>query len=65
MDLAWVYRGVHLDKSEGGIGDGDSLTFNQGVVGSIPTRLIKPRNPTDFQDLPANQGVTTLGLPTP
>jgi len=43
----------------------EHLTFNQGVAGSRPARPTKARRPSlpgRFED---NQGVKTLGQPTP
>ncbi len=43
----------------------DYLTFNQGVTGSRPvrpTKLNRPPLPGSFEE---NQGVKTLGPPTP
>ena len=42
-----------------------TLTFNQGVVGSNPTRLTSFAKPSAFWDFLENQGVISLGLPTP
>ncbi len=46
-------------------GTPEHLTFNQGVTGSRPvrpTKLNRPSLPGGFED---NQGVKTLGQPTP
>jgi len=41
------------------------VSFNQGVAGSNPARLTKAGEPPPSGDFEENQGVTTLGLPTP
>ena len=41
------------------------LTFNQGVAGSRPARPTKARRPSLSGIFSKNQGVKTLGQPTP
>jgi len=43
----------------------DHLTFNQGVTGSRPVRPTKARRPSLPGSFEENQGVKTLGQPTP
>ncbi|GAH94617.1 unnamed protein product, partial [marine sediment metagenome] len=43
----------------------ENLTFNQGVAGSRPARPTKARRPTLLGEFQKNQGVKTLGQPTP
>ncbi len=49
-----VNRGTH-----------EHLTFNQGVTGSRPVRPTKANRPPLPGSFQTNQGVKTLGLPTP
>ncbi len=42
-----------------------SLTFNQGVTGSRPVRPTKASRPSLQRNFIKNQGVKTLGQPTP
>ncbi len=51
--------GSGLRKSE------EHLTFNQGVVGPTPTPLTSFDEPPSSQGLIENQGVSSLGQPTP
>jgi len=41
------------------------FTFNQGVTGSRPVRPTKASKPTQLRSFEKNQGVKTLGQPTP
>jgi len=43
----------------------DDLTFNQGVTGSRPVRPTKLNRPSLLGGFEENQGVKTLGQPTP
>jgi len=43
----------------------EHLTFNQGVTGSRPVRPTKAGSPTLPRNFGKNQGVKTLGQPTP
>ena len=42
-----------------------SVSFNQGVAGSRPARPTKARRPSPLGRFEKNQGVKTLGQPTP
>ena len=41
------------------------VSFNQGVAGSRPVRPTKASEPTHLGSYHKNQGVETLGQPTP
>ena len=43
----------------------EHLTFNQGVAGSRPARPTKAGRPSLSRNFKKNQGVRTLGQPTP
>ena len=45
--------------------DNTPVSFNQGVAGSRPARPTKARKPTLLRYSMKNQGVKTLGQPTP
>jgi hypothetical protein len=66
LDTLNLSQGVKIQvKQEPQVHKADCLPLNQGVGGSSPPPLTSFKWPEQLEDFSENQGVSSLGLPTP
>ena len=66
MRITWIIRLANPQcNNKMDCVEDNTLTFNQGVTGSRPVRPTKASKPSLLGIIKKNQGVKTLGQPTP